>query len=195
MDRPITQLHLTMIKIQDFESDNSAIWSNVSSGLDNILANTQYDINTITMQNDDSIESIVESSNELFFGDIVEFNENTQDETILSQAKHRFNSINRDDNGAFEGYYYTPHQLIQLKDFEQETTTTFFEDEAADYAINVDGKYIWKNITDNNISQKHSFVNECHYVYNTFEYTLNRQDPCNDFNLGVRFVEGDCEFI
>jgi hypothetical protein len=194
LDRPITALYLTKFKTQLFDVNNDSFWSNVSSGMNNILADTQYDINTIAFNNIESIESDIQNSSDLFFGDIIEFNKLTHEETILIEAKHRFNSSNRDENGSFEGYYYTPHQLIQLRNYASETNVNFIQTESPNYAIDVDGRFIWKEI-DANLSTdlQHNFANGCHYYYNNFDYILNRQDPCDDFDMGIILITGKCE--
>ena len=152
-----------------------------------------------------------------FYGDLVEYNSNEVKETILSDVNHRFNTLNRETSPSItyvtvpenpilgtpsvtitttlgprqEGYYYKPHNLIQIREFssyvEQGDQNTVG---IPDYAINLgDGRYVWRDLLDIGFSETNSspldypFVNGCHYMYDNYCFYVRRQDAFDDWNL------------
>lgn len=198
LDRPLTELYVTLIKKQDYSS-SAPFWTLVQSGLKTVLELSEYDINTITtIPPLTSIESDVNSNDALIFGDIVEYNPLAQTENILEVAYHRFNSKNREDNNFLEGYFYKPHHKIQAREYSDYVEIAFSGDVGVvDYAtIFDDGRAVWRDIlpSDFTNSTHIPFLNGCHYLYKSINLMVQRQDPCNIYNLGnVNFVIGNCD--
>lgn len=194
-DRPVSELYVTIVKKPVLSPSGDNYWSSVSSGIETAFAFSDYDINTLTINNlTNAIEADVNNNQDYFFGDIVEKNVIEQSETVLIQAMHRFNSINRDDNGHFEGYYYKPHHLLQIKQYSDSISETFDVTEAASYADNFAGKYIWREQKTNSDVDNPDipFINGCHYIFKKINLMVRRQDPCADFALGIYTITGDC---
>jgi hypothetical protein len=108
-----------------------------------------------------------------FYGDIVEYNQDTLLETILSDVQHRFNTYNRQLTNTIqqyittttdlgqppqqitldlgprqEGYYYKAHHLIKIRDFSNyiEIANNLI-DEVPSYAtLKEDGTYVWRDL-------------------------------------------------
>lgn len=147
LGRPISELFLGIIK-NDNDSDptspNSQFWINAVSGLSSTL-NTRfwtpisagYDLENNVEVNynvrsygdtnyvpSDYYENIDES-NEVFDGDIVEYNENDLLERTLENVYHRINTVYREylnsikpefDNKK-EGYIYSPFNVITIREY------------------------------------------------------------------------------
>lgn len=199
LDRPVTDMYLTVVKKQDYSTSFSPFWTIVESGLKTILESTEYDINTInTVTSNDSIEDDVNNSSDLIFGDIVEYNPVEQRENVLEVAYHRFNSQNREDNNFLEGYYYKPHYLMAVRQFSDYIDEAFSgSTEAPVYATQFDdGRVTWRDVLPNNFSNGISipFLNGCHYIYETFNLLVQRQDPCEYYVQGaISIISGDCD--
>ena len=200
LGRPITELYLTVIKKQDYSNNSSLpFWTLVESGLKTMLTNIEYDINTInTINAGDSIESDLNNNSSLIFGDIVEYNPVEQSETVLEVAYHRFNTKNREDNNFLEGYYHKPHYKIQVRQFSDYVESAYSGDTIApDYAtLFPDGRITWKDVLTNNFVNGNTipFLNGSHYIFNCFNLLLQRQDPCENYDMGnVNFVSGACD--
>lgn len=198
LGRPITEVYLSIVKKQDY-STGSAFWTTVESGLKTMLQGSEYDINTMTSNvTGDSIESDLNNSSDLIFGDIVEYNAVDQTEEVLEVGYHRFNTKNREDNNFLEGYYYKPHYKMQLRHFSAYVDTAFSgETDIPDYAtIFPDGRVTWRDILPNDFSNGTAipFLNGSHYKYDCFNVLVQRQDPCYDFEIGAKsLVTGDCD--
>lgn len=198
LGRPLTTVYLTVKKKQDY-SDGTPFWTPVESGINTKLVESEYDINTInTTSANDSIESDVNNSSGYIFGDIVEFNEVTQIETILEEAHHRFNTLNREDNNFLEGYYYKAHYPKNIRLFSDYVDEGFSgETSAPNYAsILQDGRARWRDVLPNNFSNGESipFLNGCHYVYQNVNILVKRQDPCGLYPQENRsIIVGDCD--
>jgi hypothetical protein len=199
LGRPITEVYVTFVKNQDYYSGGGQVWTPVESGLKTVTMSTEYDINTITSVSlNDSIESNVNALTNYIFGDIIEYNEVAQIENVLEVAYHRFNTVNREDNNFLEGYYYKSHYKNQVRKFSTYVNVEFENVESIPfYAVNMgDGRYIWRDIEPNDYSNGSAipFLNGCHYIYNSINLYLQRQDPCNVyFNQNINVVTGRCE--
>jgi hypothetical protein len=198
LGRPLTEVYVSFAKNQDYYSSGGQVWTTVESGLKTITMGTEYDINTITSVSlNDSIESNVNAITDYLFGDIVEYNEVAQYEKVLEVAYHRFNTVNREVNNFLEGYYYKAHYRNQVRKFSNYANVEFENAETIPfYASNIgDGRYIWKDIEPNDFSNGNTipFLNGCHYIYNSINLNIQRQDPCNIyFDQNINVVEGRC---
>jgi hypothetical protein len=193
LGRPLSEIFLSIIK-----TDSNKLFSKVSSGLETpfieILNNngTDYEylralpvINKI--HNGGSLpfvsytplESSVLINNDLFYGDLVEFNPNNLNEIVLSEVHHRFNTENRETPATLdavnilqpsgtnlitekivlgprqEGYYYKAHHKFVIRDFSSYIETG----DAATinmptYAIDLgDGRFVWRDLLDLGFSE------------------------------------------
>lgn len=147
LGRPITELYLGIIK-NDNDSDpttpNSQYWINSVSGLSSTLNtrfwtpisagydlenNTEVNYNIRSFGDETYVPSTyflnIDESDEIFDGDIVEYNENELLERPLENVYHRVNTIYREylnsikpelDNKK-EGYIYSPFNLIKIREF------------------------------------------------------------------------------
>jgi hypothetical protein len=198
LGRPLTEVYVSFAKNQDYYQNGGQIWTLVESGLKTVTMSTEYDINTITSVSlNDSIESNVNAITDYLFGDIVEYNEVAQYEKVLEVAYHRFNTVNREVNNFLEGYYYKAHYRNQVRKFSNYANVEFENAETIPfYASNIgDGRYIWKDIEPNDFSNGNTipFLNGCHYIYNSINLNIQRQDPCNIyFNQNINVVTGKC---
>lgn len=172
--RPISEIYLTIIKrnkgwekwykdgvYMGEDIEYSHCFGPVTSGLD--LSKEQNDYNVHKLRNHlngdgDTPKPLPKDNNnggtaitiddEYFYGDIIEFNPTTFDETTIAKVYHRFNTAQRelddtnykmynlitddyDENGFNveqtmlsgykpEGYYYQPHYKIELHNLQEE---------------------------------------------------------------------------
>lgn len=200
LGRPITELYLTIVKKETYNVSGELFWTNVESGIDTMLINANYDINSLNSLNqNDSIEENVNGlTGDTIFGDIVEYNPLTLTENVLQVAYHRFNTINRRNEGFLEGYIYRPHYKIQIKEFSEYIEESTNQNETVPpYAVELEGnKKIWRDIYSNSFTNSADipFVNGCHYLFANLNVFVKRQDPCNLFNLGsTAIVVGNCD--
>jgi hypothetical protein len=187
LNRELTEVYFTLIKRQDVNP--TAFWTNVQSGLKTAVLGSDYDINLInTTSLITTIEDVAQNNSEYLFGDIIEYNEVSQTEIVLEVAYHRVNSLNRENNNFLEGYFYKPHYKQQIKKFSNYVQTKFSTDnDVPDYAtVLPDGRAIWRDILPNDFSNSEQlpFVNGCHYAHSQINLILQRQNPCNLFDLG-----------
>jgi hypothetical protein len=211
LGRPLSELYLTIVK-----TNSNNIFGNISSGIEVPLIQELNNGNTNTYlknipaiqkihnvpsaptQTFTPLESNILISDDDFYGDVVEYNITTVQETVLSDVFHRFNTINREMtyNGEIsgprpEGYYYKAHQLIKIRDFSSyieegnESTAGM-----PDYKVNLgDGRFLWRDLLDignvdiNKNVLNYPFVNGCHYMYQNYCFDIKRQDPFDNWNL------------
>lgn len=149
LGRPLTKLYMTVIK-KGIESGNNRpynvfteIMSGVNcppgvSGYTNIRLINGYNMSELPLES--HITTTGGTSENCFFGDIVEYNKSTVKEIKITNIYHRFNTIQRetnnlsfiyhdiDNSGSFfqtgktlsaltEGYFYNPHYEIELKKY------------------------------------------------------------------------------
>lgn len=202
LDRPVTDLYLTIVKKQDM-TGGFPFWTQIQSGLKTMVQFSNYDITAIHTKSTSlipEIENDVNNSGEYFFGDIVEYNPYIQYENILTVAQHRFNSNNREDSNFLEGYYYQPHHKMQIRKFSDYVLTSLVGDiDAPYYAEDIgNGVLSWREVLSNDSTNGDTipFLNGCHYIYNLIELYLRRQDPCWQNQLGNKsFVQGKCNSL
>lgn len=211
LGRPISELYLTIIK-----TNSNNIFTNVSSGIESPVITKLSQGNTISnlrkipiIQKIHTVASFqtlsytpletnVKIDDNIFYGDVVEYNESTLLEVVLSDVQHRFNTVNREttNNSVVsgprpEGYYYKAHYLIKIREFssyiEEGTEST---ENKPSYAVNLgNGKYIWRDLLD--IGQanidgsilNYPYLNGAHYLYQNFFLNLKRQDPFDNWDM------------
>lgn len=110
---------------------------------------------------------------DVFFGDLVEYNNTTLLETVLADVQHRFNTLNRQQTNTIqeyistttdsgqqaqqrtlnlgprqEGYYYKAHHQIKIRNFSNYIETADNQiDEVPSYAtLKDDGTYVWRDL-------------------------------------------------
>lgn len=186
LGRPLSEIYLTTIK-----TTSNQLFTTVKSGVEipyiPNLNNSEFltyllDIPVIQkihngisepFQSHTPLEDNVLINNPNFYGDVVEYNQNTLLETVLSEIQHRFNTNNRESLNSIneiyatainiddepmirqlnlgprqEGYYYKAHHLIKIRNFSnyiEEAEETV--DSIPSYAtLREDGKYIWRDL-------------------------------------------------
>jgi len=211
LDRPISELYLTVIK-----TNSGGKFTNTKSGVKiPFMSEVGSDIGIpdINRINDSASSHIplnvnVTIDDDEFFGDVVEYNILEQEEKVLADVYHRFNTINRigddlrlgdiDYSGTtvdlglrHEGYQYKVHHKIQIRQFsnyiEQGMETTL---DKPSYSTRLgDGRYIWRDLLDigvndgQEITLDYPFLNGAHYINSCFTLALQRQDPFNFYGI------------
>lgn len=207
LGRPLTEIYITLIKT---DSDNvfSSIKSGVkqpfnsnnnNAGLSNIHRITN-DNTTSHIPLPDSDGGGVTIDDDLFYGDVVEYNIFECKEIVLGEVYHRFNTLNREIGGSadnidlgvrHEGYIYKPHHKIQIREFsnyiEQGNFNTLNK---PSYAVTPeDGRYLWRDLLDIGLRDTkekyldYPFLNGCHYINSIITLPLFRQDPFGYYGL------------
>lgn len=197
LGRPLSEIYLTILKI------NNNGFTNVDSGLimpliEETISNVNvgdvrriHNVSTWNQPTHTPIESNIVSSNDTFYGDIVEYNRFRVEEVVLGEIGHRFNRDNRDLDGRPEGYFYKPHNKIQIRYWstfveQGDTSTLGIPDYAEDLG---DGRFLWRDLLDigfndgYNTELDYPFLNGSHYIYRNFNFMVRRQDPFNEYNL------------
>ena len=196
LGRPLSELYLSIIK-----KDSNGLFSSISSGIETpfIEKFNTGDFNTylralpvinkihnggsLPFNSYTPLEQNIDISNQLFYGDLVEFNNNTLTEVVLADVHHRFNTINRETPAIInavdilqasaatlitdsllmgprqEGYHYKAHHLMQIRDFSNYVETGDVNTSGMpSYTIDLgDGRFIWRDLLDigfSDISQK-----------------------------------------
>jgi len=147
LNRPLTELYLTIIKNDNDTSSgnistqywlnkqknlqipfNTRFWTKISAGylLEN-NTNINYNIRSYgdTNYNGSTYFENIDESDDVFDGDIVEYNESELLERRLEIIYHRVNTVYREKLNSIdstqenkkEGYIYSPFNLIQIKEF------------------------------------------------------------------------------
>lgn len=147
LNRPLTELYLTIIKNDNDTSANNIstqywlskqqnlqvpfntrFWTKISAGYDlENDVNINYNIRSYGDPNyiGSSYYENIDESDDIFDGDIVEYNENELLERRLEIVYHRINTTYREflntidssEENKKEGYIYSPFNLIQIKEF------------------------------------------------------------------------------
>lgn len=192
-DRPLNELHLAFIKKRS-TSYAPTFFENSISGFENLVANSKYDINSINIQDSSSYLSLINSNQDEFYGDIVEYNPINQTIEVLIEVQHAFNSVNRTLNGYLEGYYYKPFHQIKIKDFSDFIETYTENQPNSAYKIH-NTRYIDRPLLSNSEADLYPFVNGHHYIYDNIYLYLKRQDACYQYMLDSNqpIVLGDCK--
>jgi len=199
LGRPLSEIFLSIIK-----TDSNNLFTNISSGLEtpffdnfnNYGGNFNYlrDLPVINKIHNGvqlttgtplpfvsykPLELNVLVSNNLFYGDLVEFSNNDLIEVVLADVHHRFNTASRETPTTLnevsrlqpsattlitetitlgprqEGYYYKAHHKFKIRDF-----STYIETGDAatgdmpTYAIDLgDGRFVWRDLLDLGFSE------------------------------------------
>ena len=236
LGRPLSQIYLTMIK-----TDSDTLFSKVSSGIETPYDARLINSNTINyLRNIPSIHRIhngtttpfishtpLESdikinntnNNNEFYGDLVEYDVNTLNETVLADVVHRFNTVNRENGNItldyvtqvgkptipftpattkninlgprHEGYFYQPHNLIKIRQFSSYIEVgDKFTVGVPTYATDLgDSRIVWRDLLDIGFNESdtkpldYPFLNNAHYMYNNYCFTVRRQDPFGVWGL------------
>jgi hypothetical protein len=227
LGRPISELYLTIIK-----TDSNNLFGDVSSGIETPYLPILKTSNSNTwLQQIPTINRIhnggatpfissvpletlltINSTGDIFYGDLVEYNTSEVKETKLAHVSHRFNTRSRETSTPInyvsglgnpppttpidlgprqEGYFYQAHHLIKIREFSSyiEQGDNFTEG-IPSYATDLgDGRYLWRDILDigfNESSEEtldYPFLNGCHYLYDNYCFHVRRQDPFNNWDL------------
>jgi len=227
LGRPISELYLTVVK-----TDSNQLFGSVSSGIETpyLPILTTSNVNTYLLNiptinrihNGGSTPFIsstpLESSvtinpiNDEFYGDVVDYNSNQVQETILAHVSHRFNTLNRETGPTLnyvssigitpittpalmgprqEGYFYKAHHLIRIREFSSYVEQgDQFTEGIPSYAVNLgDGRYLWRDLLDIGFNETteniidYPFLNGSHYMYNNYCFSVRRQDPFDNWDL------------
>lgn len=220
LGRPLSELFLTFVKSRD-----KNFMSVIKSGLDleylsgNLtdpqLSNIRRIHNNLngnpftthdTLPYEDNIIMNNIDTDDIFYGDLVEYNKTELTEKILSDVLHRFNTTIRDTSSINntlakgprqEGYMYTPHHNIPIRLYSLfiEQGYTANTENIPDYSEILNGnKHIWRDLLSigiprsNGESLNYPFTNNSHYIYGNTCLVGKRQDP---FNLYGLYYGGD----
>ena len=233
LGRPLSEIYLTIMK-----TDSNKLFTNVSSGIETPYDSRLVNSNTIPHLRDiPSIHRIHNGTSGIFpthnaletnvninntndiYGDLVEYNVNTLNETILATVSHRFNTINRESTTTklsyvyevgkatapltppktkmidlgprHEGYCYQPHHLIKIRDFSSYIEVgDQFTYGVPSYAVDLgDTRIVWRDLLDIGFNESdvkaldYPFLNNAHYMYDNYCFTVRRQDPFGVWGL------------
>ena len=211
LGRPLSEIYITLIK-----TNSSGNFTTIKSGLDipNISGITQdiQDIRRITnsTESNDFLDENVLITDDVFYGDVAEFNLFEQKEVILGEVNHRFNTYNRETNSSvpdtdfnglsidlgerYEGYMYKPHHRVELRKYsnyvEEGTESTLNRPIYSDTLGRIgDGRYLWRDLLDVGVNDTqeefldYPFLNGIHYINNNISLPLQRQDPFGFYEL------------
>jgi len=221
LNRPLTELYLTIIKNDNDTSSgnistqywlnkqknlqipfNTRFWTKISAGylLEN-NTNINYNIRSYgdTNYNGSTYFENIDESDDVFDGDIVEYNESELLERRLEIIYHRVNTVYREKLNSIdstqenkkEGYIYSPFNLIQIKEFMNYINPIVdLQSIVADYATQIAPNiYKWRDImeigefdsTGNGVD--YPFEDGAHYIYLDKRFYFQRQDPPCEFVL------------
>ena len=225
LGRPLSELYLTKIK-----TSSNGLFTKVSSGIETpyipklMTSNTNaylkdipvinriHNGNTLPFPTHRALESNITINDNVFYGDLVEYNMYEVQEIVLAEVSHRFNTVNRETAPNFtyydkigktpktktinlgprqEGYFYKAHNLIKIREFsnyvEQGDTSTVG---IPSYAVDLlDGRYLWRDLLDIGYNQSdvkpldYPFMNGCHYMYQNDCFLVRRQDAFDNWGL------------
>jgi hypothetical protein len=144
---------------------------NLNELKENILSDVYHRFNTVNRETSPSMTYLISEAN------------------FLTNTPAVTNTINL--GPRHEGYYYKAHNQIKIRNF-----SNYIEqgDEHTvgipNYAINLgDGRYLWRDLLDIGYNETtvgaldYPFLNGCHYMYNNYCFTLQRQDAFDLWGL------------
>ncbi len=211
LNRPLSELFFTIIK----RESNGNVFGPVKSGLDleflegNLsdpsISNVRRIHNGLStpFQTHDPLPGesniTINPIDDLFYGDIVEYNRIEQRERVLADVLHRVNTTNRENSAGVtspggprrEGYLYKPHHRVKIREFslyvEQGDN---FTAGIPDYAVDLgDGRYLWRDLLDIGTYDgegdflDYPFTNGTHYLHTNLCFKTMRQDPWGSYGL------------
>lgn len=184
LNRPLSELYISMIKNTD-----NIFWGNTLCAIDTLLSNINYDFNMVYEGGFLSPVEIITTTQDYYFGNIVEYNEKTLLETELNHALHVFNSKDRLLNNLPESYYYNPHYRVEIKTFSDHIIKEDGVLVVPDYATKINNLYQWRELFQAEIP----YLNQHHYAYLNQNIFIRRQDPCKRYDIGDNaLIEGKC---
>jgi len=233
LGRPLSEIYLTIIK-----TDSNGLFTNVSSGIETPYDSRLINSNTIPylrgipsinrihngtsgiFPTHNALETNVSinnsTNNNEFYGDLVEYDVNTLNETVLATVVHSFNTVNRETPNTlsyvsklgnpdgtppetktitlgprYEGYCYEPHHIIKIRDFSSYIEVgDQFTDGIPSYAVDLgDSRIVWRDLLDIGFNESdikpldYPFLNNSHYMYNNYCFSVRRQDPFGIWGL------------
>jgi hypothetical protein len=192
LGRPITETYLSLIKNKT--GNNYGVWDNIKSGIQTSVPKVNYDIRQINESTSTVLDmGVVKSSDTVFLGDIMDYNEGDISERVLVDINHRFNSINRDLNNYYEGYFYSPHKKMIIKYYSNQIEYSDIDlptINVPDYALTVNGRKMWRDILTKGYIDEigrgvdYPFLNGFNYISNNFQLSVKRQDPELNYEHG-----------
>jgi hypothetical protein len=204
LGRPLTELFLTITKRSSGDLSEFGGWSNVINMWESdkqVIGNnfdndgTDFNIETLSYWNNPTNigqSGTIQRPNigDKFIGDIVEYNRLELIEHVVHKTIFRFTPNNVINNTTYitdsEGYYYYPHNRIELNKFSDIIRIEKNSDNVLvpDYVqINNDGTVVWRDILPIGFFElgvngvDYPFVNGCHYIYDNHDIYLRRQLP------------------
>lgn len=203
LDRPLSELYLTVIKRAGSKTYNfSSVKATFEENREVVINDDPLNIETIsnwTLNDNGTVEKDLDDE---YYGDYVEYDVFNLREISLSQIIHRFAPIRvKDgvyDNGNGEGYYYLPHNKIQIRVFsdvlevEDDLENTIFPDYAKNYINNT---VAWRDLLSIGFFEEgingvdYPFLNGCHYIYQNYPIYVRRQRPPRFVDISVRTTE------
>jgi hypothetical protein len=193
LNRPITEVYLTMVKNKT--GPNDIFWGDLKAGLNVAVQNVNYDIRQINDCGSNNVIDlgIVNSSDDVFLGDIIDYNSEDITERVICDVNHRFNTDNRNQNDYCEGYFYSPHKKIVIKyysNYLEYSSTDIPTTNIPYYALESNLRYRWRDILTKgyidelNRGVDYPFLNGINYITNNFFLSLKRQNPELNYDHG-----------
>jgi len=234
LGRPLTELYFTVLK-NDNDADPNSIntqywleqqqnlpanvkerfWTSIRGGYKlEKNENSNYDVRSIADTNfsTSSYYNNIDESNDVFYGDIVEYNNNELLERQLEEVYHRINTVYRGYiKGKKEGYIYKPFNKIQIRqyanyinpvvdlqsvidkynitnpvDIDNLKKSFGIPDYAYEISTNV---FKWRTILEigefdtTGGGVNYPFESGAHYIYLDKRFYFERQDPPCDFAI------------
>lgn len=228
LNRPLSELYLTVTKRSSYVNGDEmgyrswspviSTWEENKTFLPMDPATTLFRVEWINGEVINSFDNKTTgfmakpNSGDTYFGDFVEYNSSFLEEKVLSKIINRFSPLRfdgvpgvpleiRDYSG--EGYYYLPHNKIQIREFSDviETTPNRSDEIFPEWAqINNDGTVSWRDLLDIGFFEggtkgvDYPFVNGCNYLFDSYAIYIRRQRPIltTDVTLeGTKFVQID----
>jgi len=178
-----TQLYLGFIKRA---GQNTHDWSNVTSDWAENFNNTQddnYILETISQRVSNGVGTIEKQNyGDEYYGDFVEFNRLTLEETTISEPIHRFNPISNNNNG----YYFKPFKKLQIRVYSNNIGEAASQDNVINLPTDTitypDGTRVWKDILsvgyyEGSNGVDYPFLNNSHYFYSNNIIYMRVQKP------------------
>lgn len=218
LGRPLTELYTTITRRSSYggsDSNSYRGWSNVTSFFDhnkNVVTINGIEPSLILetlsfwQNNDNTSTGTIQYPNigNKLIGDFVEFNRGELLEKKISDIVYRFRPTEVDpattnpNNAIYttnrEGYYYYPHNKIEIRKFSQSIQSETQKDDEVypSYVISDNnGNFIWRNILNigfiepGNNGIDYPFINGCHYLFNNYSIYIRKQLPTGAIDFSV----------
>jgi len=159
-----------------FKKNNNINLNQIQYGLDTYMDVDFSNKNKVNNSNSFSLQ--INKDNPLR---IVEYDQRSQVYSTISEIYHIFNTVNREDNGFYESYYYKPYYVIPLRTLTPVKVTSENIDRNGYYE---NGRLFYKNVNNNRLSNLYPFLNQKHIVEVDYSFYLYRQDLYNIYEKG-----------